>query len=111
MGGLVEFLLDTGSPSSVLALIDFKKLGGDLGDLRPTSLKLTHLKGYQVACRLFEVPILGFVTDGQVSVEMDQIFVPVEELWAPSLLGLDFLRKSRWEFRYIYDQNLCELIA
>jgi len=110
-GGLVEFLLDTGSPSSVLALIDFKKVGGDFRELRPTSLKLTHLKGYQVSCRLFEGPILGFGTDGQVSVEMDQIFVPEEELWAPSLLGLDFLRKSQWEFRYNYDQNLCELIA
>lgn len=111
VGGLVEFLLDTGSPSSVLALVDFKKLGGDLDDLRPTNLRLTHLRGNQIPCRLFEAPILGFGTDGQVSVELKQIVVPEEELWAPSLLGLDFLWKSGWEFRYDYAQSICELIA
>ena len=78
VGGLVEFLLDTGSPSSVLALIDFKKLGGDLDDLRPTTLKLTHLKGHQIPCRLFEAPILEFGTDGQASVYLKQLVVPEE---------------------------------
>ena len=110
-GGVVDFLIDTGASYTLLRLVDYRRLGGDLSDLRPTKAeKLTSLSG-DIPCRLFEAVLLDFSGDGGATVEMDHIFVPAEELWAPSLLGRDFLRASGWQLCYQPSDAKCELIA
>ncbi len=109
-GGEVEFLLDTGASRSLLSLSDFHRLGGKVTDLRPAkAIRLTSLTT-EVPCRLLEGVVLDFHGGGseEVHLELDHIPVPTEELWAPSLLGRDFLRASGWSLRYQPSQAVCE---
>ena len=108
-GGEVEFLLDSGASYTLLSLLDFRRLGGSLADLRPTkALQLSSLSG-KIPCRLLEAIVLEFEGDGEGALELERVFVPTRELWAPSLFGRDFLRQSGWEFRYNPARGECEL--
>lgn len=112
-GGEAEFLLDTGASRSLLSLFDFRRLGGKVTDLRPTkAIRLTSLTT-QVPCRLLEGAVLDFRGEEkqEVHLEFDHIAVPTAELWAPSMLGRDFLRISGWILRYQPSRGVCELGA
>ena len=110
-GGVVDFLIDTGASYTLLRLVDFRRLGGHLSDIRPTrAVKLTSLSG-DIPCHLFGGVLLDFSGDGEATVEMDHVFVPTRELWAPSLLGRDFLRASGWQLCYQPSAAKCELIV
>lgn len=91
-GGDVSFLIDTGSPSTILAPADAAKLALDLSQL-PSSLEITGVGGSVAA-----VAVPTTLTMGTRSIEVDlRILVPQvpyqDDVWSlmPSVLGRDIL--------------------
>jgi len=104
----VSFLIDTGSPITILSERDARKLKIDYSRLKPTNEEIMGLGGFSKTYTLSNVILHFFSKSGMVDIERKELFVyknvaTEEEIinQIPSLLGRDILR----EFTLTYDEK------